>query len=100
LLVAAKPPFAPFNEIKDIREAKLILGMRIDRDKDRNITLSQKAYTERLLKRFNMSSCLLLTTPLPHGISLSIKDCSSNPMEVEEMKKIPYHEVLGSLMWL
>jgi len=31
----------------------------------------------------------------PYGISLSVKDCPLTPTEVEEMKKIPYQEVLG-----
>ena len=74
--------------------------MKISRNQSGDITLSQKAYAERLLKRFNMNSCSPHTTPLPHGLSLSIKDYPANPTEVEEMKNIPYREALGSLMWM
>ena len=81
-------------------EAKLILGIRIDRNNSSDVTLSQQAYAERLLKRFNMHLCSPLTTPLPSGLSLSIEDCPSTPTEVDEMKKVPYREALGSLMWL
>nr|GEY09800.1 retrovirus-related Pol polyprotein from transposon TNT 1-94 [Tanacetum cinerariifolium] len=40
-------------EIKDLGEAKMILGMEIDRDKKlRNLCLTQKQYLRRVLKRF------------------------------------------------
>ena len=74
--------------------------MRIDRNEYGDIRLSQEAYAEHLLKQFNMDSCSPATTPLPCGLFLSAKECPSNPAEVDEMKKIPYQEALGSLMWL
>ena len=96
----AKEQLRSSYEIKDIGEAKLILGMRISRNENGDVILSQRAYAERLLKRFNMQSCSPLTTPLPHGLSLSTEDCPANASEVEEMKKIPYRAALGSLMWM
>ena len=87
-------------EIKDLGEAKFILGMRIDRNTDGDITLSQQAYCERLLNRFNMTFCSPTTTPLSPGIVLSSEDYPTTPDEENEMKKIPFHEALGSLMWL
>jgi len=47
-----------------------------------------------------MIGCAPLTTPLPSGLSLTIKDCPSLDEEVKEMMKIPYREALGSLIWL
>jgi len=38
--------------------------------------------------------------PLLSGLLLSAEDCSNTLEETYEMKNIPYHEVLGSLMWL
>jgi len=96
----AKKQLGSSYDIKDLGEAKLILGMCIDRNEDGDVTLLQQAYAERLLKHFNMHLCSPLTTPLPQGLSLSIEDCPSTPAEIEEMKKIPYREALGSLMWL
>ena len=74
--------------------------MKISRRKNRDVVISQKAYAKRLLKRFNMHSCSPLTTPLPYGLFLSMEDCPANTSEIEEMRKVPYHEVLGSLMWM
>ena len=82
------------------REAKLILGMQIDRSAHGDVRLSQQAYYERLLKCFNMSECSSSATPLPPGLLLSAKDCPNTPEEAYEMKDIPYHEALGSLIWL
>jgi len=96
----AKAELGLSYEIKDLGEAKLILGMRIDRSAHGDVRLSQQAYCERLLKRFNMSECLPLATPLPSGLLLSAKDCPNTPEEAYEMKDIPYHEALGSLIWL
>jgi len=96
----AKEQLRSSYEIKDIEEAKLILGMKISRSKNGDVVISQRAYAERLLKRFNMHSCLPLTTPLPYGLSLSMEDCPANAPEIEEMRKVPYCEALGSLMWM
>jgi len=85
-------------EIKDLGEAKLILGMYIDRNPQDDITLSQHTYCEWLLKWFNMESCSPATTPLSPGLILSIEDCPTIPDEANEMKNIPFREALGSLM--
>jgi len=87
-------------EIKDLGEAKLILGMRIDRSPQGNVRLSQKAYCKRLLKRFNMDQCSPTTTPLLPGLVLSTDDCSTTPDKTDEIKNTPFHEVLDSLIWL
>jgi len=94
----AKEQLRSSYEIKDIGEAKLILGMKISQSKNGDVVISQRAYAERLLKRFNMHSCSPLTTPLPYGLSLSTDDCPANVSKIEEMRKVPYHEALGSLM--
>jgi len=62
--------------------------------------ISQRAYAKQLLKRFNIHSCSPLTTPLPYGLSLFTEDCLANASETEEMRKVPYHKALGSLMWM
>ena len=96
----AKLQLGSSYEIKDLEEAKFILGMRIDRNTDGDITLSQQAYCERLLNHFNMTSCSPITTLLSPGTVLLSEDCPITPDEENEMKKIPFREALGSLMWL
>jgi len=53
-----------------------------------------------MLKKFGMESCAPSTTPLSAEINLSVDDCPENDEEEKEIKKIPYREALGSLMWL
>ena len=88
-------------EIKDLEEAKLILGIRVDRDQETDdITLSQQAYCQRVLVHFNMNGCAPSSILLPVGLSLSIEDYPSTPEEVEKMAKVPYQEALDAIMWL
>jgi len=94
----AKEQLRSSYEIKDIGEAKLILGMKISQSKNRDVVISQRAYAERLLKRFNIHLCSPLTIPLLYGLSLSMEDCPANTSEIEEMRKVPYCEALGLLM--
>jgi len=87
----AKEELAASYELKDIREAKLILGMRIDRNPSSgDITLSQRVYCECMLCRFRMDDCAFISTLLPVGSILSIDDCPRTPEEMDEIKDIPY----------
>jgi len=74
--------------------------MKISQSKNGDVVILQRAYAKRLLKRFNMHSCSPLTIPLRYGLSLSTEDCLANTSEIEEMRKVPYCEALGSLMWM
>ena len=52
-------------EMKDLGEAKKILGMEIVRDrKAGSLYLSQRGYIEKVLRRFNMHNCKPVSTPL------------------------------------
>ena len=84
----AKAELGLSYEIKDLGEAKLILGMRIDRSAHGDVRLSQQAYCERLLKRFNMSECLPLATPLPSGLLLSAKDCPNTNRTLSKIRHL------------
>jgi len=86
----AKSQLASSYEIKDLGEAKFILGMRIDRNAHGDITLLQEAYCKHLLKRFNMTSCSPATTSLPSGTMLSTKDYPATPDEENKMKDTPF----------
>ncbi|RDB17165.1 Retrovirus-related Pol polyprotein from transposon TNT 1-94 [Hypsizygus marmoreus] len=87
-------------ETKDLGEARLILGIRIDRDRESGIlTLSQRAYLERVLAKYGMSECSPRPTPLPLGVILNKEQAPSTPEERQFMKDKPYREVLGSVMY-
>ena len=97
----AKSQLGASYEIKDLGKAKLILGMRINRDPiTGNISLFQKSYCEHMLRHFNIENCSPKLTPLPPGLLLTTEDCPNTPKEANKMKDTLYWEALGSLMWL
>lgn len=51
-----------YFDMKDIREADVILGIRIVREQ-RSISLSQSHYIEKILNKFNHSYCKPASTP-------------------------------------
>lgn len=59
-------------DIKDLGLTNKILGMQIHRDrKDRKIWISQINYLWKVLRRFNMQDCKLISTQLPINYKLS-----------------------------
>jgi hypothetical protein len=87
--------------LKDGGDLHFMLGVRVERDREkRTIRLSQRAYAERVLHRFNMSDCTAVRTPLAPGTNLSRADMPISVEEREEMSTIPYREAVGSIMYL
>nr|CAN69216.1 hypothetical protein VITISV_012012 [Vitis vinifera] len=86
--------------MKDLGEASYVLGIKILRDRANGVLkLSQRAYIERILKRFNMHNCKSTKAPIVKGDKFSKAQCPQNDDEREEMKTIPYSSVVGSLMY-
>jgi len=85
---------------KDLGNANYVLGIRIDRDREAGmISISQRAYLERILEHFGMIDCNPHGTPLPPGVILT-KDMG--PTMVEDRAFIadkPYCKLLGSIMY-
>ena len=58
--------------MKDLRDAKQILGMEMDKDRNNKLfCLSQKRYIDKVLKRFSMDSAKIVSTPLGFHFLLS-----------------------------
>jgi len=86
--------------MKDLGDASFVLGIQIHRDRSRGILgLSQRSYIDKVLKRFNMHECKSGDTPVAKGDKFSLNQCPKGNLEIEEMKKIPYASVVGSLMY-
>lgn len=87
-------------EMKDLGDAKKILGMEITRDRERGtLTVSQEDYAMKFLGNFNMEKCKSVSTPLGAHFRLS----SATEKELKEqndyMKTVPYQSAVGSLMY-
>ena len=86
--------------MKDLSNAKRILGMEILRDtKAGKLWLSQERYIEWMLERFNMKKSKPISTPLASHFKLSKKLCPSTEKEKGEMSVIPYSSAVESLMY-
>ena len=62
--------------------------------------LSQKAYIERILERFNMKKCSDGIVPIQKRDKFNLMQCPKNDMEWKLMESIPYSFVVRSLMYL
>ncbi|CAA0814313.1 Uncharacterized mitochondrial protein AtMg00810 [Striga hermonthica] len=87
-------------DMKDLGEAKQILGMKITRDRNAGkLWLSQSDYIEKVLCRFNMNIAKLVRVPLGSQFKLSNKDSPQDNSEKEKMRVTPYASAIGSLMY-
>lgn len=55
-------------EMKDTNEAHFFLGIKIERT-NKQIRMNQTAYLQSVLKRFEMSNCNHISTPLPERMN-------------------------------
>jgi len=81
-------------EIRDLGDASQCLDLEFGRSGE-NITLCQR-YIKNILDRFNMSECKPVSTPM----EVEAKLTKSESREEEDVKRLPYRELIGSLMYL
>ena len=88
-------------EMKDLRFASQILGIKISWDMTNGkLWLSQESYMKKVLDKFNTGKAKLVSCPLGSHLKLSSKQSPSSEKEKEEMQKVPYASVVGSLMYV
>lgn len=62
--------------------------------------MSQQKYVQTILKRFKMSDCKPVSTPLNCSIKLSLNMSPKTEEEKAEVQNLPYQNLVGSLMYL
>ena len=86
-------------KLKDMGDAGYYMGCHITRNrKARELKFDQHLYVESMVKRFDVKK----TTQIPAASgmpTLSEADEPRNPEEKEDMRKFPYREAVGALMW-
>ncbi|KAL0427614.1 UNVERIFIED_CONTAM: Retrovirus-related Pol polyprotein from transposon TNT 1-94 [Sesamum latifolium] len=88
-------------EMKDLGNAKEILGMTIDKDrKTSTIFLNQKSYVKTVVEKFSMSKAKPTSVPLAAHLQLCKNQSPNSETEKERIKNIPYSNVIGSVMYL
>jgi len=87
-------------DMKDMGETDYILGVKIQRDRSKKfLSLSQETYIKKILERFRMNSCKSMDTPVARGETLSLEICQKTEKEKEDMFRVSYSRVVGSLMY-
>ncbi|CAH9067875.1 unnamed protein product [Cuscuta epithymum] len=87
--------------MKDLGDAKRILGINIVRDRSkRTLTLNQISYIEKVLSKFNMLSASPVNVPMASHFVLSKDQSPKTAPEIEKMKSVPYSSAIGSVMYL
>lgn len=86
-------------EMKDLGNAKRILGIDIKRSDPSTITLTQSNYLQKLLSKYGMENCKGVSTPLSQHLKLSTTQSPTTDSERLKMSKIPYANCVGSLMY-
>ncbi|KAH9753635.1 hypothetical protein KPL71_015142 [Citrus sinensis] len=87
-------------DMKDLGEASYILGIKLLRDrKNKTLALSQAVYIDKILARFSMENSKTGLLPFRHGITFSKDQSPKTSEEIERMRRVPYAEAVGSLMY-
>jgi len=87
-------------KMTDLGPCKWLLGIKIDRDFElRTIALSQHAYIESILTRFNFDDLKPSAIPMDPSASLLKSQSPTTLTGVARMKNVPYREAVGSLMY-
>jgi hypothetical protein len=86
--------------LTDLGAATWLLGIKITRDFEaRTLALSQTSYIDAILARFNFTDLKPLATPMDPNIQFTKDQCPQTLEEAAEMRRVPYREALGSLMY-
>ena len=84
-------------EMKDLSEAKKVLGMEVERDRrSGKVSLTQKGYLQKVLQRFNVDKYTKsVSTPLAPHFKLFFTMFSKTVEEREYMTHVPYASAIG-----
>lgn len=87
-------------EVTDLGELHWLLGMEIKRDRDaRTLGMSQKAYVESILRRFNLEEQKPLSTPMDDKVQLSRSMAPVTAEDYALMRDVDYRGAVGALMY-
>lgn len=78
-------------KMKDLGPVKRFMGLNIE-TYDGHLRIHQTHYINQILKKFNMADCKHIATPMEVNLKLE--------RGVTTMNKLPYRELIGSLMYL
>ena len=96
-----KDELSSWYGIKDMGNLYWLLGIGIDRDcQNWMISFSQATYVQKIVEYFRMEDVKPLSIPITPGHNPSKSQLPVSDSDIEEMRHVPYREVVGSLMYV
>eukprot|EP00795_Rhopilema_esculentum_P017528 gene17528-biopygen6440 len=81
------------NLMKDLGSLHFCLGVSVEQSEE-GVSLSQKQYIEKLLKRYGLQDANPVCTPLDPNVKLVADDGNSKPVD-----NVQYQSMIGSLLY-
>jgi Reverse transcriptase (RNA-dependent DNA polymerase) len=101
LIEVFKAEIARHVEITDLSELHWLLGIEMKCDHTKcTIHLSQHSYIDSILCCYNLYDLKSVSTPMATNIKLSSSQSPATAAKFAHMCDIPYHETIGSLMYV
>jgi hypothetical protein len=86
--------------LNDLSPISWLLGIKITCNRNAcTILRSQTAYIESILARFSLTDAKAYSTPMVLSATYGKADSPSSPADATCMRKVPYREAIGSLMY-
>lgn len=90
-----------YFKLCDLGPTDFILGVQITRDRpNRRLCLSQRQYVVDTLALYNHADCKPVSTPMLPGLRLSTSMAPQSDEDKEYMRKVPYANAVGKLLYL
>ena len=88
-------------KLMDLGPCKWLLSIKVEHDPDnQTISLSQHAYLDSIIARFNFDDTKPVLTPMDPSVPLMKTQSASTLAEIAKMRNIPLNrEAIGSLMY-
>ena len=87
-------------KITDLGPVYSLLGIKVTRDLiEKTISLSQQAYIEAIITKFNFDDLKPCATPMDPSAPLSKTQSPTKLDDISKMRNVPYREAVGSLMY-
>ena len=88
-------------EVTDLGELHWLLGIEVKHNHMHQLLhLSQHSYITAILRCFNLEDMCPLSMPMDPNIHYSTAQSPQTTEQTTEMRNIPYHEAVSSLMYL
>ena len=92
-----------FFDIKLLGTLRLFIGMQVDTDEEGNVHIHQHDYVQKIsdvFRKYFTSFSSRVNAPCDPTTKLSYGQASENDKDKQRMKRYPYRQLVGSLLYL